>query len=201
MSSEQPSKGQLNRREVVARLLRDRGDALVVASLGNPTFDVAAAGDCAQNFYLWGAMGGAVMVGLGLACAQPARRVIVFVGDGEMMMGLGSLATVAVEKVANLSIVVIDNEHYAETGMQRTHAGRGVDLAATAMALGFDSSRSVLSAQELEAAVDSVHGAPGPVFVTVKVTTDPAPTSLPPRDGPYLRSRFREALLGPAAHS
>src|SRR5689334_15780586 len=118
MSTQRVLATQLNRREVVARILRDRSDALVITSLGNPTFDVAAAGDVPQNFYLWGAMGGAVMVGLGVALAQPDRRVVVFVGDGEMMMGLGSLATVAVHGASNLSIVVIDNEHYAETGMQ-----------------------------------------------------------------------------------
>ncbi|MCW5220440.1 aldehyde dehydrogenase [Verminephrobacter aporrectodeae subsp. tuberculatae] len=193
-------KSLLNRRDVVSRILHDRGDALVITSLGNPTFDVAAAGDCAQNFYLWGAMGGAVMVGMGVALAQPQRRVIVFVGDGEMMMGLGSLATVAVHGVRNLSVVVLDNEHYAETGMQLAHAGRGVDITAIAKAAGFAESRVVRTEQELEAAVDVVLGTSGPVLVTVKVGTEPTPTALPPRDGPYLRSRFREALLGADAH-
>ncbi|WP_010105480.1 thiamine pyrophosphate-dependent enzyme [Verminephrobacter aporrectodeae] len=193
-------KSLLNRRDVVSRILHDRGDALVITSLGNPTFDVAAAGDCAQNFYLWGAMGGAVMVGMGVALAQPQRRVIVFVGDGEMMMGLGSLATVAVHGVRNLSVVVLDNEHYAETGMQPAHAGRGVDITAIAKAAGFAESRVARTEQELEAAVDVVLGTSGPVLVTVKVGTEPTPTALPPRDGPYLRSRFREALLGADAH-
>jgi thiamine pyrophosphate-dependent acetolactate synthase large subunit-like protein len=191
----------LNRRAVVARLLRERGDALVVTSLGNPTFDVAAAGDCPQNFYLWGAMGGAVMVGLGLALAQPGRRVLVFVGDGEMMMGLGSLATVAAEKVRNLAVVVIDNEHYAETGMQPAHSGRGVDLPAVAAAVGFVASRMVRTEEDLASVISTVLLADGPVLVDVKVGTDPVPTSLPPRDGPYLRSRFRSALLGDAAHA
>jgi thiamine pyrophosphate-dependent acetolactate synthase large subunit-like protein len=192
---------RLNRRAVVARMLRERGDALVVTSLGNPTFDVAAAGDCPQNFYLWGAMGGAVMVGLGLALAQPTKRVLVFVGDGEMMMGLGSLATAAAEKVANLAVVVIDNEHYAETGMQAAHSGRGVNLPAVAVAVGFAQSHMVRTAEELEPAIGVALRGAGPVLVTVKVGTDPVPTSLPPRDGPYLRSRFRTALLGPDAHN
>lgn len=190
----------LNRRAVVARILRDRGTALAVTSLGNPTFDVAAAGDGPQNFYLWGAMGGAVMVGLGLAQAQPQRRVIVFVGDGEMMMGLGSLATAAVQQVRNLSVAVIDNEHYAETGMQPAHAGRGVDIAAIARAAGFAESRTVRTEAELEGAVDLLLQGEGPVLATIKVTTDPAPTALPPRDGPFLRSRMRQHLLGEAAH-
>ena len=126
----------------------------------------------------------------GLALAQPGRRVLAVVGDGEMMMGLGSLATVAVQRPRNLSIVVVDNEHYAETGMQRAHTGRGVDLVAVARAVGFGQRIALL-----------VGNAPGELaFVAVKVGTEPAPMALPPRDGPYLRSRFREHLLGAAAH-
>jgi thiamine pyrophosphate-dependent acetolactate synthase large subunit-like protein len=200
MQAIQKIKPTLNRREVVARILKDRGDALAVTSLGNPTFDVAAAGDCAQNFYLWGAMGGAVMFGMGIALAQPTKRVIVFVGDGEMMMGLGSLATVACHRPDNLSIVVIDNEHYAETGMQPAHAGRGVSINAVATAVGFSQSILVNDQDGLESAIDTLYSHKGPVTLCVKVTTDPAPTALPPRDGPYLRSRFREALMGSASH-
>lgn len=200
MQAIQKIKPTLNRREVVARILKDRGDALAVTSLGNPTFDVAAAGDCAQNFYLWGAMGGAVMFGMGIALAQPTKRVIVFVGDGEMMMGLGSLATVACHRPDNLSIVVIDNEHYAETGMQPAHAGRGVSINAVAAAVGFSQSILVNDQDGLEKAIDTLYSHQGPVTLCVKVTTDPAPTALPPRDGPYLRSRFREALMGSASH-
>jgi thiamine pyrophosphate-dependent acetolactate synthase large subunit-like protein len=192
----------LNRRLAVKRILRDRQqDVLVVTSLGNPTFDVAAAGDTPQNFYLWGAMGGAVTFGLGVALAQPNKRVVVFVGDGEMMMGLGSLATVGVDKPSNLSIVVIDNEHYAETGMQLAHAGRGVDITAIARAAGFENAATIVSERELDEFVNVILKADGPVLATVKVSTDPEPTSLPPRDGPWLRSRFREALLGSAAHA
>ena len=190
----------LNRRAATARILRDRGDALVVTGLGNPTFDVAAAGDTALNFYLWGAMGGAAMVGLGLALAQPQRRVLVFTGDGEMMMGLGSLATVSVEKPDNLAIIVLDNEHYAETGMQPGHTGRGVDLAGMALAAGFADAVTIRTEQELEARAPRLLATPGPLFTVIKVATNPTPTALPPRDGPYLRSRFREAVLGADAH-
>lgn len=192
----------LNRREAVQRILRDRQDqVLAITSLGNPTFDVAAAGDTPQNFYLWGAMGGAITFGLGVARAQPSKRVIVFVGDGEMMMGLGSLATIGVDKPENLSVVVIDNGHYAETGMQPAHAGRGVDITAIARAACIENVRTVTSATQLDDFVDVILHGKGPVLATVKVSTDPAPTCLPPRDGPYLRSRFREALLGAAAHA
>lgn len=189
----------MNRRAVVARLLRDRGDALVVTSLGNPTFDASAAGDTPLNFYLWGAMGGAAMMGLGMAIAQPKRRVVVLVGDGEMMMGLGSLASIACEKQANLAIIVLNNEHYAETGMQLAHAGRGVDLVGVARATGFEDATSVITEKELESLASRLFSSPGLLFSTMKISTDPNPVSLPPRDGPYLRSRFREAVLDTAA--
>lgn len=192
----------LQRRDVVGALLRQRGDALVVASLGNPCYDVMAQGDRPDNFYVWGAMGGTVPLALGLALAQPGRRILALVGDGEMMMGLGSLATVAVQRPRNLSIVVVDNEHYAETGMQRAHTGRGVDLVAVARAVGFGQAHLARTAAELDQRIALLVGnAPGELaFVAVKVGTEPAPMALPPRDGPYLRSRFREHLLGAAAH-
>lgn len=192
----------LQRRDVVGALLRQRGDALVVASLGNPCYDVMAQGDRPDNFYVWGAMGGTVPLALGLALAQPGRRVLAVVGDGEMMMGLGSLATVAVQRPRNLSIVVVDNEHYAETGMQRAHTGRGVDLVAVARAVGFGQAHLARTAAEFDQRIALLVGnAPGELaFVAVKVGTEPAPMALPPRDGPYLRSRFREHLLGAAAH-
>ena len=127
----------LRRREVAARLLADAGDLLVVAGLGSTAWDVTAAGDRPLNFPLWGAMGGATMVGLGLALAQPERRVLVITGDGELLMGIGSLATIAVQRPPNLAIVVFDNERYGETGMQATHTAHGVDLAGVAAACGF----------------------------------------------------------------
>src|SRR5580698_1523043 len=120
----------LDRRHFVRQLLIDRGDLLVVSGLGSATYDVAAAGDHPLNFYLWGAMGGAAMIGLGLALARPDRRVLVLTGDGEALMGLGSLATIGVKQPANLVVVVLDNEHYGETGMQPSHTRSGIDLAA-----------------------------------------------------------------------
>ena len=125
----------LDRRDFVRRLLVDRGDLLVVSGLGSATYDVAAAGDHPLNFYLWGAMGGTAMIGLGLALAQPDRRVAVITGDGEMLMGLGSLATIGVKQPANLAIVVLDNAHYGETGMQASHTHAGIDLVAMALRL------------------------------------------------------------------
>src|SRR5438093_8131039 len=127
----------LHRRQVVKTLLSERGDLLVVAGLGSTAWDITAAGDAPLSFPLWGAMGQAAMIGLGLALAQPKRRVLVVTGDGEMLMGLGSLATIGVQQPPNLTVVVIDNERYGETGMQRTHTAYGVDLAAVARACKF----------------------------------------------------------------
>ena len=189
----------LDRRAVVARILRDRGDALLVTGLGSTTWDAAAAGDHANNFYLWGAMGGAAMVGLGLALAQPQRRVLVITGDGEQLMGLGSIATIAVQRLPNLSLVVIDNESYGETGMQDTHTKHGVDLAGIAAAAGFAHSATVYNDDELEAVIPVLYQQTGPIFAAVKVTTTPVATVLPPRDGPYLKNRFRQSLLGSKA--
>ena len=126
----------LDRRAVVSSLLKDRKGAIAVGGLGASTYDIAAAGDHDRNFYLWGAMGGAVMIGLGLALAQPELPVVVITGDGEMLMGLGSLATIGVQKPNNLAIVVFDNGLYGETGMQASHTSGGVDLLAVARGCG-----------------------------------------------------------------
>jgi thiamine pyrophosphate-dependent acetolactate synthase large subunit-like protein len=190
----------LRRREVVRTLLSQRGDLLVVAGLGSTSWDCTAAGDHPLTFPMWGAMGLAAMTGLGLALAQPARRVLVVTGDGEMLMGLGSLATIGVQRPGNLSVVVIDNERYGETGMQRTHTAHGVDLAAMARAAGFASSVLVRESRAIEELRRSVHQAPGPHFAQVKVAAEKDPLLLPPREGALLKSRFREALLGASAH-
>jgi len=186
----------LDRRKVVGQLLKDRGDLLLVTGLGAPTWDAAAIGDHPNNFYLWGGMGGAVLTGLGLALAQPKRRVLVMTGDGEMLMGVGGLATVAVQKPSNLAICIIDNQRYGETGMQETHTAHGVDLPAMALGAGFQTTSTVYTAKELTAAIPVLHSQPGPVFIDVKVTDTPQSMTLPPRDGPTLKHRFRENLLG-----
>ena len=192
-------KPALDRRKVVVEILKQRGDALVVAGLGAPTWDTAAAGDHALNFYTWGGMGGAAMIGLGLALAQPKRRVLVITGDGELLMGLGSLATIAVQQPRNLAVIIMDNEHYGETGMQPTHTRFGVDLAGMAKSAGFRASGTVYSAAQLKTWIPRFYKQAGPVFAAVKVTTQEAPMVLPVRDGPTLRNRFREALLGAKA--
>jgi thiamine pyrophosphate-dependent acetolactate synthase large subunit-like protein len=190
---------KLQRRHVVARILADRGDILLITGLGSPTYDCAAAGDPPLNFYLWGAMGSAATVGLGLALAQPQRRVLVITGDGELLMGLGALATIGAKKPANLAIAVIDNEHYGETGMQRTHTSAGVDLAGIARTAGFSQTATVRQMAELDSAIPMLHAAMGPVLVVLKVSTARDPLVLPSWDGPFLKTRFRQALLGAKA--
>src|SRR5579864_9203787 len=138
----------ITRRDLVRRLLRDRGDLLVVSGLGSATWDIAAAGDHPLNFYLWGAMGGTAMIGLGLALARPDRRVAVITGDGDMLMGIGSLATIGVKAPKNLAIVVLDNAHYGETGMQTSHTKSGIDLPAVALACRFRQARAVSRIEE-----------------------------------------------------
>src|SRR6185312_11177070 len=136
MTMDPVSEGKLDRRAAMSALMKDRGDLLVVPGLGSTTWDLAAAGDDPRNFYLWGAMGGAAMVGLGLALAQTSRRVAVITGDGEMLMGLGSLATIGIQRPPNLAVIVFDNGVYGETGMQPSHTQSGVDLMAVAAGCG-----------------------------------------------------------------
>jgi thiamine pyrophosphate-dependent acetolactate synthase large subunit-like protein len=193
-------KPTLERRKVVADILKQRGDALVVAGLGATCWDTMAAGDNPLNFYTWGAMGGTAMIGLGLALAQPRRRVLVITGDGDMLMGLGSLATIGVQQPDNLSVIVVDNERYGETGMQETHTRFGVDLAGIAQAAGFRAASRIFSASELETWVPRFYQQAGPLFAAIKVTTQVGPMVLPIRDGTAIKHRFREALLGVKAN-
>jgi thiamine pyrophosphate-dependent acetolactate synthase large subunit-like protein len=144
-------------------------------------------------------MGSAVPVGLGLALAQPARRVLVVTGDGEMLMGLGALATVGAKQPANLAVAVLDNERYGETGMQLTHTAAGVDLAGVARAAGFRDAATILVPDECDAGIAKLRNAPGPVLVAFKVSTAHDSLVLPPWDGIVLKDRFRQALLGAAA--
>lgn len=184
----------LDRRAAVARLLADRKDTLVVTGLGAPTYDVAAAGDHERNFYLWGAMGGAAMVGLGLALAQPGLPVLVVTGDGEMLMGMGAFATIAWQQPANLTIVVLDNGLYGETGAQPSHTAGGTDLAGVARACGIPDARTLATMAEIEALAEVVHSGEGPTVVVVKIDPAEAPRVLPSRDGVWLKARMRHAL-------
>jgi thiamine pyrophosphate-dependent acetolactate synthase large subunit-like protein len=186
------SEGKLDRRAVVAELLRDPGELLVVTGLGSTSYDAGAAGDRPLNFYLWGAMGGAAMIGLGLALAQPNRRVLVITGDGEMLMGLGALATIGAKRPPNLSIAVMDNGRFGETGQQPSHTALGVDLAAVAGACGWPATCIVDEMAGVLALRPRLRQEP--LFAVVRISSAEVPRHLPPRDGTRLASRFREAL-------
>jgi thiamine pyrophosphate-dependent acetolactate synthase large subunit-like protein len=184
----------IDRRAAVRALLADRGDLVCVAGLGGTAWDVAAAGDCDLDLPLWGSMGAAAMVGFGLALAQPARPVLVVTGDGEQLMALGALATIAVAAPANLTIAVLDNERYGETGAQPTHTGLGTDLAAVAAGCGIADSRTIRSLGGVEDLREALHALNGPRFAAIKISPDRPPLVLPPRDGPLLARRLRAAL-------
>ena len=189
----------LERRSVVSALLEGRKDAIVVGGLGASTYDIAAAGDHDRNFYLWGAMGGAVMIGLGVALAQPNLPVVVITGDGEMLMGMGSLATVGLQQPKNLTIIVLDNEVYGETGGQASHTGTNTDLVGVARACGISHARSVATMAEIGAFAASMQDvAAGPRFASIKIDSANLERVLASRDGTFIVTRIRGSLgFGP----
>jgi thiamine pyrophosphate-dependent acetolactate synthase large subunit-like protein len=189
----------LERRSVVSGLLAERKETTVVGGLGASTYDIAAAGDHDRNFYLWGAMGGAVMIGLGIALAQPRLPVAVITGDGEMLMGIGSLATVGLQKPKNLSIVVLDNEVYGETGGQASHTAVSADLVGVARACGIADARAIATMAEIEAFARGMQDiASGPRFASIKIDSANLERVLSSRDGQFTVTRIRGALgFGP----
>lgn len=185
----------LDRREAVARLLAARDGALVVTGLGSPSYDVHAAGDSDDNYYLWGAMGGAALTGLGLAQAQPDKRVMVITGDGEMLMAFGAMATIAVAAPRNLDIIVLDNQHFGETGMQSSHTGHGIGLHKIAEAAGFADTGECRTLVEVADLAERLgQPAPGPRLFVLKIKAENLPRSLPPRDAVFIKNRFRAHL-------
>lgn len=197
----------LQRRPLVKQLLDGADDnLLVIAGLGSSNWDITAAGDRPLNMPLWGSMGAPVGMGLGLAMAQPTKRVLVITGDGDMLMSLGSLATVATQMPENLAIVVLDNEKFGETGNQATHtsprnngptdSGAGTDLAMIARGCGIADATTVREVSEVAELVKDVRSKKGPVFRLVKVMVEKLEFVMPPQDGAHLKDRFRQALLG-----
>ena len=185
---------ELNRREVVQTLMSACPEALVIAGLGSSAYDLFAAGDRDLNFYLWGAMGGAASIGLGLALAQPSKSVIVLTGDGEQLMGLGSLATIGAQQPNNLTIVVLDNGHYGETGMQKSHTSLGTDLTAVASACGVAWTMDISEMNNLPALAERINTKQACGLACINVSADELPRALPNRDGVFLKNRFRVAL-------
>lgn len=183
-----------DRREFVAALLRATPQALVITGLGSSTYDVYAAGDRDRNYYLWGAMGGAAPLGLGLALARPDESVVVVTGDGEQLMGIGALATIGARQPRNLTIVVLDNGHYGETGMQRSHSSLGTDLVAVARGFGIANAVRVDGLDGCADVARQIGARQGTLFVQVMIEAKEPPRVLPPRDGGFIRNRFRAAL-------
>ncbi|QCP53689.1 aldehyde dehydrogenase [Trinickia violacea] len=192
--SEQNRTAVIDRRTFVAQLLAGVPNALVVSGLGSPSYDVFAAGDRVGNFYLWGAMGGAAALGLGLALAQPERPVLVVTGDGEQLMGIGALGTIGAKQPKNLTIVVLDNGHYGETGMQQSHSSLGTDLVAVSKGFGLADSFAVWHEADYAQIVERVNARRGTTFAQVHIRADEPPRALPARDGVYIKNRFRAGL-------
>ena len=191
ISNEPPLDRRLDRRAAIRILLEKRGELLLVTGLGSTTWDAASVGDDERNFYLWGAMGAAAMMGLGLAIARPDRRVLVVTGDGEMLMGLGSLATVGVQLPPNLAIAVFDNARYGETGMQASHTAEAVQLLGVARACGFKETFDITDELGLREFAAYIHDAATTLCARVAIRADEPPRVLPPRDGVFLKTRFR----------
>ena len=190
------SKFKLNRRLVISELLKERENSLVVNGLGGTCWDVASLGDNDLNFYVWGGMGNACMIGLGLALSQPDKKVIVITGDGEMLMGIGSLATIALKQPKNLSIVVFDNELYGETGNQKTHTAYCTNLSKIAIGSGIINSSIILTQEDLLSLSSEIHQIKNLSFSVIKINQDQEEIVLPIREGAFIKSRFRRALLG-----
>lgn len=186
--------GTIDRRQFVKELIAACPDALIISGLGSPSYDVFAAGDRPENFYLWGAMGGAAMMALGLAIAQPHKSILVITGDGEQLMGLGSLATIGAQQPKNLTLVILDNGHYAETGMQMSHTSLGTDLVAIAKACSLAWAITVQDLSVVQLIAQHVNAKNGPGLANVLIQAHEYPKALPARDGVYLKNRFRATL-------
>jgi thiamine pyrophosphate-dependent acetolactate synthase large subunit-like protein len=167
---------------------------LVVSGLGSPTYDLMAAGDHDLNYYLWGAMGGAAMIGLGLARTNPDRSVLVVTGDGEMLMGMGSFATIAVQAPKNLTIAILDNGYYGETGMQLSHSGRGVKLETVADSVGFDWVSRITSMDAIDDLRRRIRAKDALNCVAIAIDSGEIDRVLPSRDGVYIKNRMKQAL-------
>ena len=185
----------LVRSEAVPALIGDPQDFLIVAGLAGTAKDVAALTDDGANaFCLAGAMGAATMMGLGLAMAQPDKRILVVTGDGELLMNVGSLASIASVNPANLSIVCVDNGHYGETGYQTSHTNGVTDLAQMAAGAGIPRVRTIRDTAELAEGHRMIRDGNGTSFVLLKVDTSNPPVFKRDFAPAARRLRFRAHL-------
>jgi phosphonopyruvate decarboxylase len=185
---------KIARRSLMAELLAHRGTSLIVTGLGSPTWDCFAAGDSSDYLYSWGGMGLAVPTALGVALAQPARRVVCVTGDGEVLMGIGSLGVVADQAPANLAILVLDNESFGETGRQRGLTAGRADIAAVAKGFGIARTMTVTEQGAVGELAELLFRTPGPVLAVAKIAITEDPWALPEKDGAAIAQRFRAAL-------
>lgn len=191
--------GDLDRCEVMPKLIGNANDFLIIAGLAGTAKDVAHLCEPNANYFACaGVMGGATAMGLGLALAQPERRVLVVTGDGELLMNVGTLATVAIMAPPNLSIVCVDNGHYGETGYQKSHTSLGVDLATIATGAGIAAVRTITQESDIAGAAERIRQMDGPSFVLVKVKPTDPPKVRRSLDAAWGKNRFRHALLGEA---
>ena len=187
----------LDRREAVPVLVGRHEDFLFVTGLAGTARDIAALTEDGAHIYtMAGAMGGACAMGLGLALARPDKRVLVVTGDGELLMNVGTLATIAVLDPPNLAILCVDNGHYGETGYQKSHTSLGVDLERIAAGAGIRRTGTVAREGDLAGGARLIREGNGAAFVLLKVKPDDPPPYKRNLDPAACRLRFRQALLG-----
>lgn len=196
MSAMASSSEALDREWVAREILAAPGDHLVVGGIGNVSSNIVRAGDRELNFYVMGAMGCATGVGLGLALAQPSRSVIVITGDAELMMNIGILATIGVQQPKNLSIIVMDNGEFGETGRQVSHTAHGIDIASMALACRFAGAVTLREQEEVAAVAARTRKMEGPYLAVAKVRPGRSPSQIVTKSGEEQKIRFRRALLG-----
>lgn len=189
----------LDRITAVPAVVGNANDFLIIGGLAGTAKDMAAmTNDGANYFGLAGAMGAAVSMGLGLALAQPDRKVLVACGDGELLMNIGALATVSVLNPPNLRILCVDNGHYGETGYQKSHTCLGVDLEQMAIGAGIKATCSVEKEADLAKGAKMLRESNGSCFVLLRVKPTDGPKVKRLMDPAAGRVRFRLAALGHA---
>lgn len=189
----------LDRITAVPAIVGDAKDFLIIGGLAGTAKDMAAmTNDGANYFGLAGAMGAAVSMGLGLALAQPDRKVLVACGDGELLMNIGALATVSVLNPPNLRILCVDNGHYGETGYQKSHTCLGVDLEQMAIGAGIKATCSVEKEADLAKGAKMLRESNGSCFVLLRVKPTDGPKVKRLMDPAAGRVRFRLGALGVA---
>ncbi len=187
----------LDRKYAVPELIGYPDDLLIVCGLAGASKDIAHLTNDGDNiFTMAGAMGGATAMGLGLALSRPDKQVLVVTGDGELLMNIGTLATVGILKPSNLSILCVDNGHYGETGYQESHTQRGVNLELIAQGSAIPVTRTVSMEEHIDEAKTLIRDSNGPSFILLRVSTEPPPVIKRSMDASERKTAFRRALLG-----